>query len=470
MLPTPSPSVRPTRSSLALVLAVAAVLPAVASGCNQQTSAADAETATGGVKEREIPPVDQTEVEQREMVHVLETTSKLESEREVSLFPRLPGTAIEVLAEEGDVVDQGTVLARLENRDELLAARDAEVAVQEANDRLLLAELAVEEAIAEIDSVAKTARQAERDFERDQRLFDSSDVANPLSKQALESRLLERDNAQHAEEQAKIIHRRRKLEVEQAKTALARAELAAEVAQENLSKKELVAPFDGVIALRNIRVGDNVGTAEAAFVLTDTENLRAVFARPQEELAMFSRLGATGEGGLTIRATAEAYPGASFVGYVERISPTIEADSGQFRVTARLATETGSEARLLPGMLVRMRIITERHANALVVPKRSMRREGERRYVLKLEDVEGTEAVVRMVNVDEGFEDDDSVEVVPLQNGALAAGDRIVLVGSRDLIDGDTVRIENAGEDGETAEEIPEVEVAGEPDSADDPE
>jgi hypothetical protein len=33
---------------------------------------------------------------------------------------------------------------------------------------------------------------------------------------------------------------------------------------------------------------------------------------------------------------------------------------------------------------------------------------------------------------------------VPLEGGALSAGDRVVAVGSRDLEDGDPVRVENA--------------------------
>jgi len=416
-------------------------------------AAADDEGNARGVKEREIPPVEACEVTRREMVRLLETTSKLESEREVDLYPRLPGIAVEVLAEEGDVVEAGDVLARLESRDEVLAVSDKEVALQTANDDQVLAELAVEEALATIDSMARAARQAEREYERDVRLTESANVANPISKQQLEQSLLARDDAQHAEEQAKIAHRRAKLEVVRSKTALARAEVALEIARENLRKKDLVAPFDGVIALRNIRVGDNVGTGEAAFVLTDTTNLRAVFARPQEELAMFSLLGSTnGEARLTITATAEAHPGEVFEGHVERISPTIDPDSGQFRVTARLASREGSSAKLLPGMLVRMHIVTDSHPDALVVPKRALRREGERRYVLQIVEGEDGEITVRRVDVDEGYENDELIEIVPREPGALDAGDSVVLVGNRDLADGDVVRIEEPAAEAPPAE------------------
>ncbi len=384
------------------------------------------------------------------MVSKLETTSRLESEREVNLFPELGGIAVEVLAEEGDRVQEGDVLARLDHRDEALSVDDLDVALKEAKDNLVVAALAVEEATGQLESAAKNARQAERDFDRDQELYQSTGAVSPLSKQALEQTQLNRDQMRHAEEQAKIVLRRRKLERDAAETNIGRAEVALSRAKLNFAKKSIIAPFDGVISLRNIRIGDSVGTGEAAFVLTDTENLRATFSRPQEELALFSNVGPSngGDSALTITATAEAYPGKTFEGYVERISPTIDAASGQFRVTARLHeagdADPADRAKLLPGMLVRMEIVTERHPNALIVPKRALRREGDRKYVLVIEE-QDEELAVRRVDVDERFEDDTYVEIAPRDGDTLTEGQTIVLVGNRDLRNGDPVIVDKVG-------------------------
>ena len=431
------------------------LLVALVAGCSGGSNGpAAAESAS--VKEREVPPVRACMVEEREMVRILESTSNLQSEREVPLFPELPGTAVEILVEEGDEVRRGDVLARLDQRDEDLSEKDATVALKEAKDRLVVAELAIEEATDQVENAAREARQAERDYERDEQLFGSTGLVNPLSQQQLEAKRLLRDQALHAEEQAKIGLRRRKLERDSAETAIDRAEVVLERSTLERKKKTMVAPFDGVISARNIRVGANVGTGEAAFVLTDTENLRATFSRPQEELALFSKTigapaGTNGSGDATgllgITATAEAYPGQEFVGWVERISPTIDASSGQFRVTARLRHAEGTdeaarrENQLLPGMLVRMEIVTARHANALAVPKRALRREGDRRYVLRIAG-EGDEAHVQEVDVVDGLETEDHVEILPRDSGRLAIGDRVVLIGSRDLREGDPVRVD----------------------------
>ena len=444
MSPHPTPHL-PARALLlgALLLGV---LPAA---CARPSSGAspgrNEEAAAGGARKRELPRVRVAEVERREMVHVLETTSVLESENEIDVLPRVAGIALEVLAEEGDRVGEGDVLARLDDRDQVLAVKDAEVALQEAENTVEQARLSIEQATANVKSANLAAEQAERDQQRNQRLFEGETVS-ALSRKALEDGLLARDNAIAERERAEISLRSRQLEASASETALARARVNLDRARLNLSYTDISAPFDGIIAERNVRVGDTVNMGEKVFVLTDTNNLRTVFLRPQEELELFTK-SANDTGSLTFTATAEAYPDRVFHGKVLRVSPTIQPASGQFRVTARIETPPDNDSTpLLPGMLMRMQIVTERHPDALVVPKRALRREGETRFVLVVEE-QGEpgagDTTVRKVVVQESFSDDDHVEVIPDELGAIDVGNAVVEVGSRDLEDGDLVQVEN---------------------------
>ncbi len=85
-------------------------------------------------------------------------------------------------------------------------------------------------------------------------------------------------------------------------------------------------------------------------------------------------------------------------------------------------------------MLLRIHIITERHPDALVIPKRALLREGESHFVFIAKG-----GAAQRVRVMEGFADVDFIEIIPLESGALTAGDAIVVVGNRDLEDGDRV-------------------------------
>jgi membrane fusion protein (multidrug efflux system) len=399
--------------------------------------------AEAGLKKREVPAVRVTAVERRDMQRVLETTSKLESEREVQVMPRIGGIVQTLEAEEGDLVEVGAVLATIDDAEPALAVKDAEVALQESKNALDTLRLALRETEARVKRMQTELEQAVRDHERNQRLFEGEKVASALSLSALEASKLARDNAESDRLDAELARERSQLALAAGETAVERAAITLERARVTLAHTRIAAPFAGVVAQRSIRAGDSVGPSTPAFLLSDTALLRCVFSRPQEELELFAHVGAqNGEGRLSLSATADAYPGRTFLGWIERVSPTIEAQSGQFRVTGRLECEQDNgRVRLLPGMLVRLTIVTERHAATLVVPKRALEREGERRYVWVVRA-----GLARRIEISEGFSDESWVEVQPKAEAELSEGDPVIVVGARDLADGDAVQVD-AGPD-----------------------
>jgi HlyD family secretion protein len=452
---SPRPAL-PFRPSLRLALAV---LPLVAA-CGAQASGGGpaGNGPAAGVRKVEPTLVVAATVERREMVRYLETTTRVESEREITIHPEVAGFVTAIRAEEGDAVEAGDVLCELDAADEELAKRDAEVALQEAREGERQPTLDRAEAEAMRKSARLAWQQAERDHERDQRLFESKEVASPVSRQTLEGSRLAMETAQSEHEQADIALAKSDLAAERAATAVARAEVALSVAERSLAQRTIRAPFAGQIATRSVRLGQSVGPSDAIFVLTDVEHVRAVFYRAQEELALFHPDAAALRGSddpaeaptgsaLTFEARTEALPGVVFTGRVIRVSPTIDRDSGQFRVTGEFDRPEAGEPPLLPGMLVRLRIATDRHPNALVAPKRAVRREGDFTYVLVI-DADGS---VARVQVQEGYETDALVELIPRPADALSAGDRLVSVGSRELEDGDLVRVEGDPDGAEAA-------------------
>ncbi|MEW6072713.1 MAG: efflux RND transporter periplasmic adaptor subunit [Planctomycetota bacterium] len=477
----PRPPLLPLRRGMGLALLLLAA-PALG-GCSRPAApGSPATSAAGGARAREIPKVRVVRLERREMRRILDTMTKLESELEVALYPRTAGTVVELRVEEGDVVGAGDVLARLDDRDQVLAERDAEVAREEAGNAAELARLAVDEAKARMESAELASRQTERDYERNLQLFEGRETTSPVSKSALEASELARDRAGHDLRLATLAWQKSQLDLKAAATAVERAAVALDRARVALSYCQITAPFAGVIAERRIRIGDSAGTGQAAFVLTDPANLRTVFHRPQEELALFRGAAGDGPAGvLEVTATAEALPGEVFTGEVERISPTIDPDSGQFRVTARLRAADGSErSRLLPGMLVRIEIVTDRHPDAVVLPKRALRREGERRFVYVVEppaaDADAPADVpppppgesfrtIHRVDIAEGYSDEESVEIAAVEGLPLREGQLVVLVGSRDLDDGDLVDVDlvDVEDEAPAAEGNEEVARSGEP-------
>ncbi|MDP6408554.1 MAG: efflux RND transporter periplasmic adaptor subunit [Planctomycetota bacterium] len=419
-------------------LPLAAATALLLAGCGRGPSDTDASPAST-TRRLEPTRVRTARVERREMRRVLSTTSVVESERQVTILPRTSGMVIDLRVEEGDAVEAGAVLAVLDQRDAWAALEETRLALAEATDSVERASLSRREADADAEGLRLSHGQAQRRHERNAR-------AGLISDQELEQLAFDRDSALRAFESGKLAAERAALDERAAATAARRSQLACDRAEVTLSHTEISAPFAGVIARRSLRVGDNAGPATEAFVLTDLEHLRAVFPRPQRELAVFTALGAVADGAgsaagdARIRARAEAIPAYEFPGVIERISPSIDSASGSFRVTARLLPHADGTS-LLPGMLLRLEIVLERHADALVVPKRSLRREGDVTVLFSVRD-----GVARRVEVTPGFSEGDAVEVVPRESGALSGGDLVVEVGNRDLEDGAEVEAANAPE------------------------
>ncbi|MFT5831059.1 MAG: membrane fusion protein (multidrug efflux system) [Bacteroidia bacterium] len=396
-----------------------------------------AQTDETAVRLREAPRVRVEPVVRREMQRVLETTGAVESMSELDIVAEATGRVIELLVEEGDIVQKGDLLARIESADQELALADAAVALAEAGAALERSALAEMEASTRIRTAELQLEQAEQDHARNLQLTNGEKV-NALSAQALEAGRIARDSASENLAQVRLAELKSKLDTKSAKSAEERALLAQKRAKRALERCDLRAPIQGVISARAAELGGNLAAGVMAFHITAPDRLRVVFFRPQRELDLF--LGSTT---ITLSSTAEALPGFTFEGQILRTSPTIDRASGAFRVTAKLnpsslPNEAGETGRLLPGMLLRLYIVTGRHVDTLVVPKRSVRREGSDVFVLVAQD-----GAVRRVGVTEGFTDENHVEVTPIEGASLATGELVVTVGSRELQQGDEVKVDD---------------------------
>jgi membrane fusion protein (multidrug efflux system) len=395
----------------------------------------------GELRRREATRVRTIHLAQREMVRTLSTATTVESQAEIEVFPRSAGVVVELLVEEGDAVEAAQVLARLDDRTARAARTEAEVALREAREAKPRQALMKEETFERYQRAKLTYESAMRDYERNAQ-------AGLISAQDLDRLALTRDTAMRDQEAARLANEVSAQDEAAAETAIERAQLLVEKADLDLTFTEIRAPFTGLIARRDIRVGDSVSSAAPAFVLTDPEHLRAIFHRPQRELPLFRSAVPTWNGdategesqdhrGIEIRVTSEAIPGAEFVGRIRLVSPTIDVASGSFRITVDLLhPETGP--RLLPGMLVRLEVVTDRHADALVVPKRALVREGESNYVFIVD----AERRAQRIGVIEGYSDKDEVEVIPRREGELVVGTEVIVVGNRDLEDDELVQSE----------------------------
>lgn len=232
----------------------------------------------------------------------LTASAVVESEAQATLMPEASGVVTRLLADEGDPVQKGQVLAVLEN-------------------------------VSLNTGAAKASSEVRR-----------------LEAQVARTRDLYAQGAISARD------------LEDAEHQLTTARLTLREASAGQGTTRIEAPFDGVVAQRDLRVGELASSATAAFQVVDLDRLRVVASLPEREL------GRVRPGQPVTLVSAYDSEIASH-GHVARVAPIVDAASGTFRVTIQV--EPGQTA-LRPGQFVSVNIEVGRHDDVLVVPKKAV--------------------------------------------------------------------------------------------------
>lgn len=214
-------------------------------------------------------------------------------------------------------------------------------------------------------------------------------------------------------------------------------------AQLDVSYTRILAPIDGVIAKRSVKVGNLVQINQALFDIVDLNRLQAVLNVPERDLD-------TLKAGQSVVMQVDALGGRSFEGMIARIAPVIDAASGTFRATCEFRDTTRT---LKPGMFGRIEVAYDQRHDALVVPRNAITEEDGETSVFVVEPAPATAPAVagksapakepaprfvakrRVVKL--GYAEDDRVEV----RDGIHQGERVITLGRNAVRDGTQVQV-----------------------------
>ena len=200
------------------------------------------------------------------------------------------------------------------------------------------------------------------------------------------------------------------------------AEIAWEQAKLNLEYTTVTAPISGVIGDRLVNLGDRIQTSTNLFTIANLNEKIVRLYVPQSEFAKCYK-------NQTAKVTTDVMAGTKFNGYVKRISPIIDPQSGTFKVTIAVKDP---QNKLRPGMFVNAELIVDTHENAKLIPKSALIYENERTYFFIV-----SQDSSQKLELKKGFEDAEKVEIL----NDLEAGTQIVVLGQNGLKDGSRVKI-----------------------------
>jgi len=218
-------------------------------------------------------------------------------------------------------------------------------------------------------------------------------------------------------------------DVDAAKAELTNAEAQVASQQAVIEKKVVRAPFEGVLGLRSVSLGQYLPVGTPIAPLQRLDPVFVDFSQPERQLASLAV-------GQAVSVSVDAYPDAPALGQVIAIDPGVDAVTRMSRLRASLPNPDG---RLRPGMFARVALDLGRNEQVLTLPSVAITYApyGDAVFVVTEQDGKAT---VQQRQVTTGTVIGDRVVI----SDGLKAGDRVVLTGQIKLRNGAAVTIDNS--------------------------
>jgi membrane fusion protein (multidrug efflux system) len=238
--------------------------------------------------------------------------------------PKVSGYIADVMVNDNQPVKKGQLLTRIDDRDLRTAVDDAtaNVAAATASVAHLDAQIAaqsslIRQADASVTAAAAVLSLSQRNDIRRQKMaevgYGSAEQADDASTNAKEGRAnLDRLQAADltARQQVAIFNTQRQL----AQAQLARTEAAQHQAELNLSYSGIVAPIDGTVADRTVRMGQYVQAGTQLMALVPLQHVYVIANFKETQLTQV-------QPGQTARIRVDTFPDHDIIGRVDTIAP-----------------------------------------------------------------------------------------------------------------------------------------------------
>jgi len=273
----------------------------------------------------ETEPLNQSQGAGVPSAEILNASGYITARRKATVSSEITGRIVEVLIEEGTVVEEGQIVARL---DDTLAQVDLD-----------LAKASVRSAEARITEISANLKEAKLVLARTEELIKSQNA----SQAALTKAQARVDTLQSSYERAGV-------DIDIAKLQVARQ-------QETVDKHVIRAPFAGVVVAKNAQPGEMISPVSAGGGFTRT-GICTLVDMDSLEIEVDVNESYIGRvfAGQKVTANLDSYPDWDIPAKVIAVIPTANRDKATVKVRIGLGVK---DSRILPDMGVKVAFLRE---------------------------------------------------------------------------------------------------------------
>ncbi|HSW48985.1 MAG TPA: efflux RND transporter periplasmic adaptor subunit, partial [Bryobacteraceae bacterium] len=362
-----------------------------------------------------IDPAKLSEITRGAIARSVVATGKIQPRVKVDVKSKASGIVEKLLADYGDWVKQGQVLAELDKEE--LRAR-----VRESNATLLAAQAAEQSAAASHQRNQVEAQGPDLPFlksamERARKMHEQGLIAQSLLEDAEKAYQLGLNKQMAALGSVAVT----RAEMARAKAQVAQAQASLERAEEDLRNSTIVSPMDGLVLSRNVEVGDAVSSilvlgSQATLIMT-LGDVGDVYVLGKVDQADIGKIYL----GQRARIVVESFRDKKFEGQITKIAPLgVEKDNvTTFEVRVSIKNPGGE---LKANMSANAEIILEEKQDVLLVPEGAILYDKNRSASVEIPDP-AAEKGRRKLPVKLGISDGVKTELV----AGLRQGEKVIL-------------------------------------------
>jgi HlyD family secretion protein len=304
-------------------------------------------------------------VERGSITSAVAATGTLNPVVSVQVGSQVSGQIKELYADYNSPVKKGQLIARIDPQSFTLKVNQAIADVEAARAATLTQRSNVAALQAQVARAKVLLADAEREYNRNQMLFEKNFVSEAVRDKAL-------SNLEAAREQLKTEQAQRAVgdaQVRNAEAVVRQRESQLAQAQVDLERTDIRAPVDGIVVKKSVEPGQTVAASlQAPELFIIAQDLREMQVDTSIDEAEVGRIRVGQEATFTV----DSFPGRTFRGSVAQIRKAALVVQNVVTYIGVIRT-SNPDLDLFPGMTANVRIIVDTRENTLKVPNAALR-------------------------------------------------------------------------------------------------
>ncbi len=307
--------------------------------------------AAAAIKARQKPKGESVETEKvslRDIREIVSASGKIFPEKEIKISSDVSGEIVELYVEEGDSVQTGQILAKIDPEAYVSAVERANASLSGSKSELARSKSSIENATAQIEQIKAQVVNTDRIHERNKKLMADGIISEQDFENSESSLLQLKANLRAAE----ASYRAAQQGAQSAEFAVASSQASLKEIKTNLSRTTITAPASGIVSKLNVEKGERVvGTIQ----MTGTEMMRiANFNSMEVQVEVSENDILRVSLGDTATIEVDAYLDEEFTGVVTEMASSAANAGGVQALNSDQVTNFIVKIRILPSSYAKL--------------------------------------------------------------------------------------------------------------------